>query len=303
MHEQLFNCFCLNVLFQTLSGMKKGIPIALLAAGMIAACQVTPLNHPVRVLEAVAPSHDTIFFYSENGKLLLCKTDVDSLGSYVIRTCRTSADIYRDWINRNESSSSSKFDTANVRPISPQLARIVARRIKKGIIDSLVLANIVPILDKQWIRKMHDALWDSGRGRRKNRDYCEYGGVMKTDSSFTFQVGEHTNPCSTIDAAIKIKDTGAIRAKVYYHSHPSGEDEIFYPMSRKTEECSFVQGPSRNDQKEVGKKKGYVFAMRKGYHCIYIYDSTGILATLPFKYWNSKCNNKSLSVSYKNIKK
>ena len=283
--------------------MKKGIPIALLAAGMIAACQVTKLNHPVHVLEAFAPSHDTVFYFSENGKLLLCKTDVVSSGSYVIKTCRRSTDIYWDWIKRNETSSSSKFETANVRSISPRLARIVARRIEKGIIDSLVKANVVPILDKKWIKKMYDALWDSGRGRRDDRDYCEYGGVMKRDSSFTFQIGEYTNPCSDVDAAINIKDTGAVRAWVYYHSHPSGEDAKFYPKIAKTEDCSFVQGPSREDQKAAGKKMGYEFAMRKGYHCIYIYDSTGILATLPFKYWNSKCNNKSLSVSYKNIKK
>lgn len=273
--------------------MRKGISIVLLAAGIITACQATPLNHP----------NDTIFFYSERGKLLLCITDADPSGTYVIKTCRRSIDIYYDWTHRNESSSSSAFDTANVQSISPQLARRVKRRIKRGTIDSLVKANIVPVLDKKWVKKMHDTIRDSGKGRSEDTDNCEYGGVMKADSSFTFQVGEQTNPCSNNDPAIDIIDTGAIRAIVFYHSHPSGEDVVYYRTSQARKECAFVQGPSSTDQQKVGKKMGYLFAMRKGYHCIFIYDSTGIIATLPFKYWNSKCNNKSLSVSYKNIKK
>lgn len=272
--------------------MRKGIPIVLLAAGMITACQATPLNHP----------NDTLFFYSERGKLLLCITEVNSSATYVIKTRRTSADIYWDWIHRNERSSSSYFDTANVRSISRPLARRVKRRIKKGIIDSLVEANIIPVLDKKWVKKMYDTIPDSGKGHRRKTDYREYGGIMKTDSSFTFQVGDSTNPCSKSDPAINIKDTGAIRALVFYHSHPSGMEDGFNDL-RQPIDCSFVQGPSLKDQQAVGAKKGYLFSMRQGYHCIFIYDSTGIIATLPFKYWNSKCNNKSLSVSYKNIKK
>lgn len=73
-----------------------------------------------------------------------------------------------------------------------------------------------------------------------------------------------------------------IGARGNFHSHPNGI--IKEPFGKKFRFYYFIQGPSYQDQKMIRDKIGYVFAMRDSCQRIYIYDSTGVLATLPFEY-------------------
>src|SRR5689334_4346615 len=191
--------------------MKKGIPIALLAAGMIAACEVTKLNHPVDVLEA-APLRDTVFYYDEFGDLLRCKTDVDFSATYVIKTCSTKADIYKKWDYRDKGTSSQKYQPAEVKNISGRTSRIVAKCIRRGNVTDLVVQNnTVKILDKKLIVKLYDTIIRIRKTFSDDKDdYREYGGIVRADGTITFHIGDSTLPSSDKDPELELNDTGAV---------------------------------------------------------------------------------------------
>jgi hypothetical protein len=269
--------------------MKRGIPIALLAAGMIAACQVTSLNHPAVTIA----SNDTIpsfgYYYNEDGALIHIDSNAKQEGYFVIKTKKTREEMFPDRYGKGTTLLSAGYDPAVINGISIKAARDAEKYIRRGNLDEVkVRLNIIPILDNRTIQKLLDTIWDSGKNIHKTNDFREYGGFIKNDS-FTFNMGGIANPCSSINPVV---DAGKGGVTDYYHSHPSGErDTVDSDGTRRT--CSFVQAVSKRDQDEMRKAKmGYVFAMRDSFHLIYIYDSTGIRATLPFEYLKSVYNNK-----------
>jgi hypothetical protein len=269
--------------------MKRGILFALLAAGMIAACQVTSLNHPVL---AVA-SNDTIpsygYYYNEDGALIHIDSNAKREEYFVIKTKKNREQMFRDRFAAGAKLLSADYAPADINGISEKASGDAEKYLRRGNTDEVkVQLNIISILDNRTIQKLLDTIWDSGRSLHKTNDFREYGGFIKKDHSFTFNIGGIADPCSTINPVVD-PGRGGIAD---YHSHPSGERDTVEGDGTKRR-CSFVQAVSKRDQREMHHGRlGYVFAMRDSFHLIYIYDSTGIRATLPFKYLKSVYNNK-----------
>jgi hypothetical protein len=260
--------------------MKRGIPIVLRAAGVLLACLATSLNHPVYALGTVAPVYDTAYYYNEQGEVLFC--DPNGLGSFVIRTCKKKKEIYYDYYNIG--SNKSGFKPIKVCRIGIKKAKRIEMLVIKGMVtDGVVKRNLVEILDKGSIRKMKSRIGDSGGNIDKDKDFCEYGGVVNEDSSLLLIIGNSADPCKE-GVGLDVPKAGISD----YHSHPSGENN--------KEGCYFIQGPSKVDQDALEEKKeekvklkrkekekiGYVFGMSRRSHLIYIYDKRGLRATLPF---------------------
>lgn len=269
--------------------MKRGILFALLAAGMIAACQVATLNHPALVIA----SNDSIpsfgYYYNEDGALIYIDSNAEKEGYFVIKTKKTREQMFPDRYGKGTLLLSANYEPADINGISEKAARDAEKYIRRGSLDNVkVQLNIIPILPNRTIQRLLDTIWDSGMNIHPTNDFREYGGVIKKDLSFTFRMGDTANPCSKNNPVVDPGKGGIAD----YHSHPSGLKDTVYGNGSKGV-CSFVQAVSRRDQNEMHNgRPGYVFAMRDSFHLIYIYDSTGIRATLPFEYLKSVYNNK-----------
>jgi hypothetical protein len=257
--------------------MKRGIPIAVQAAGAVLACLVTTLNHPVT---SHANLQSGVCYYNERGRELYCDTNTDSSKVFVIRTCKTTKSMYDD-LYINKMKVNGPFDSAHIDGISRGMASKVETLIlKREIANPLVKQYTVEILSKEFTRKMWDTIPDTGEGSDKGKDFQEYGGIIVNKTTFnSFTEGDKANPCS--DTVPNVKPEG--KGIGAFHSHPSGKNLI--------DSCFFIQAPSKNDLDFIeGGGVGYVFGMRS--HVVYIFTKAGIQATVPFKFFLSKNINK-----------
>lgn len=230
----------------------------------------------------------TVYYYNENGKLLFDSSATVSK-TYVIRTQKKRDSIYT-WGERFTGAG-----VANVKWIHEDLAEEVEYLIETKQLDHWkVKANIVEIVPVDILRKMRTIIQDNGNGGFDSINNKEYGGLLRPDGSFIMTAsGKFFDLCDTSQH----KRTVALRSRgvAEFHSHPSGcsGDLPVYPCTGPPEvlswkPCMHGQGPSRVDQDSVEKRRGYVFGMRA--KIIFIYDSTGILATLPFSFFMDNWN-------------
>ena len=135
---------------------------------------------------------------------------------------------------------------------------------------------------------------DNGKGGTKDKNNREHGGYIN-DGVVVFEPSGPVADPSKVDYA-------SISITVGYpsfHSHPSGtKTEFIAPTSnlsplqsssasifggRNSKDSKFVQPPSPSDISNAGSHICYVFGM--GNKTVYIYNSRGIQATIPLKYF------------------
>lgn len=253
-----------------------------------------PILNPGIVLAHVS-RNDTAYYYNERGKLLWRDVHAANPASYVIKTKKSYSQIFHD-IPPDDSTAqvSTDYNPATLVSISPNIARKVQRLLRHGHIDDpLVVANIIPVLDKRIIQRMYENILSKCTTTDAHR-YKEHGGVVFPDGTVTCVTGDLSDPRLLAGAALLIKE----KALVYYHSHPDGDVEqqqagnraeaynpnrVSFTQAIQTQLISYVQGPSRQDQAAVGDAMGYVFGMKAG-GLIYIYDKEGVKATLPVSF-------------------
>lgn len=247
------------------------------------------------VLANVTP-YDTVYYFSERGKLLWQDVHASQAASYVIRTKKSFSQIFHEIpVDDPTMQLSEAYNTATVNGIPHRTVRKVERLIRRGDLDNpLVTNNIVPVLDKRIMRRMYDNIVSRCTSGDAHR-YKEHGGVVFPDGTVTCISGELSDPRWLQGAALMIKE----KALVYYHSHPDGYVEqqqasdrsnaynpnrVAFSQTSQVQTIGYVQGPSRQDQESVGEGTGYVFGMKGGGGLIYIYDSAGVKATLPVSF-------------------
>jgi hypothetical protein len=266
--------------------MKRGIPIALQAAGTVLACLVTTLNHPVVANEQTVNT-DTVHYYNKRGREIFCNTEAGSAGNYVIRTSKTRRQVFDDWYSRYKGKSSGKYNPAHVFNIECKEARKARKLIRRGLVDdTLVKKCFVAILDKGSIKKMYDSIQVGRKGDTLDKKFREYGGMINNDTTFICKRGKPTNPRQPENEGLYM-DVG-VRGN--FHSHPEGE--VSDLIDNKIYTYFFVSGPSLDDEEILKERTGYVFGMRKDCRLIYIFDGRGVLAILPFKFLPSKAVKK-----------
>lgn len=216
-----------------------------------------------------------IYYYDENGKVIWFATG-DSSKSYVVRTTKTLPDIYGDLSQLDtKTKNGSKFQPAALRRINAGQYDSVVKLIGDGDIKNpLVITNIVEIDNMNVLRDIIQKIPDDGSGGSYPINNREYGGMITSNNTLVnFDKGPVSNPCLH-GPAVKLRGDG----KAEYHSHPSGTR--FDIRFEQVYTCGFLQPPSKEDQDVVAHRRGYVFGM--GNELIYIYDSSGIKAVIPF---------------------
>jgi len=251
--------------------MKRGIPIALQAAGAVLACLVTTLNcSPVRSL---VKGHAIRCYYNEDGKLIYRDTLATSARTYVIRTSQTKTQMYADYFSRYKDTKIEDSTIAKIVPITKEKAMQVEKLLEKGNTkDSLVRSNIIPIETPEFFLKIWKWIPDTGKGIDPEKDFREYGGFIKKNREVTHEKADPIMDACEGNAAIAIDPNGK-KILGFYHTHPSGE--------KQNGVCGFTQAPSHGDQNNSHViYMNYVFGMKS--HRVYILNKEGVHATIPF---------------------
>ncbi len=256
-------------------------------------------DNPIRFIDPDGMGAEDIVFYNEAGKEINRKVDPNVNKSYVIKTTKGANDVYTSGERNStitiDGKKSSK--TADVNTISNKDAKATEKEIKANNFESdVVKKNTVEIANKDVVQKMYSNIKDDGTGGESAANNTEYGGTEKADGTVTAKSGEVANPQTDPYAEVDVNSAG----QTDYHSHPSGYigDVPITPAEDNAKAASsnggttlsgsgyssysFMQGPSRPDQNNIGKATGYEFGMRAG--VIYIYNSTGVVATLPMSF-------------------
>jgi len=232
---------------------------------------------------------DTAFYYNERGDVIGMDLNVTEKVSYVIKTKRTSGNIYGGMVQQ-----SADYEPADVNSISRKEYNKVEKLIRSGKTDhEFVRNNVVRILNKETFRLIRSNIKDDGKGDVTATNNKEYGGFVKNDLVADTTSGSVVDPCTLHGAHIELAGMG----KYEYHSHPSGSrknappqditEKVTMTGSRtqfgdKSETFYFIQGPSKTDQESIRKGNwGYVFGMED--KRIYVYNHNGVVATLSFK--------------------
>jgi hypothetical protein len=241
---------------------------------------------------------DTISYYNERGELLWQNAQAMRTASYVIKTSKKPGEIFSE-VHTDDSAiqTSAEYHPASVTHIARRTRNRVEKLILRGAAnDPLVISNIVLIHDINILRQMYRNI-QSRCSTRDDRRFKEHGGVLLPDGTITCITGDVSDPHLFTGATLSVK----ANAVAYYHSHPTGSVEkrrvpayesaddlnpnrISFAKSTVTEWISYIQGPSKQDQLSVGNKIGYVFSLTGGDALIYVYDSSGVIATLPVSF-------------------
>ena len=112
---------------------------------------------------------------------------------------------------------------------------------------------------------------DNGKGGTTPENNREYGGLIFKGKVIEGKPGPVTDPSAGINASI------SSYMNIDFHSHPSGTKRVNLPGGRKGT-AQFTQAASKRDI-TIATGVDYVYGMQDP--TIYIYDKTGVVATLP----------------------
>jgi len=130
---------------------------------------------------------------------------------------------------------------------------------------------------------------DNGKGGTKDANNREYGGEISVRGEVTAATpGEVANPQVNSEASIRTPSYGD-DTRARFHSHPSGSRTVTTSGGsntiggRTTTTYSFEQAPSQTDVSNSDNGSNYVFGRGNG--TVYIYNNSGVQATIPQKYF------------------
>jgi RHS repeat-associated protein len=177
---------------------------------------------------------------------------------YVIRTTQTTSDLY----------GKENYDQKGMsKPITKAAAGETETKIKEGNFDAIVKKNIVEIQPQKNMEKMVQAVSkDDGTGGTKPANNREYSG------NFAKTGLKENAPGPVMDPTKGAPATSA--GDNEYHSHPSGTKSMSGGYH-----AIWVQPPSKQDMLTDSKGTEYVVGMKS--NTIYIYNKTGVIATIP----------------------
>jgi RHS repeat-associated protein len=230
-------------------------------------------NNPIRVIDPDGMFAD---FINEDGKKI-GSDGVDDKKLYVIKTSQKKFDSEAPsaGITKNEAKATEEFIKKNSGNIEAFKANDIAYK------NSV---EIEPNTDSR--QAMVDIVSkDNGKGGTADANNREYGGrILSTGEVIESPAGPVANPLTNPNAHIDI--ISSVNQSTF-HSHPSGANIESTgganTIGGATKFGSFQNAPSNigGDIQNSGSRINYVFS--RGNNTVYIYNNTGVIATLPIK--------------------
>jgi hypothetical protein len=215
-------------------------------------------------------------FINEDGKKI-GSDGVDDKKVYVIKTSQKSFDSEAPsaGITKKEAKATEEFITKNSGNTEAFKANDIAYK------NSV---EIEPNADSR--QAMVDIVSkDNGKGGTADANNREYGGrIRSTGEVVESPAGPVSNPITNPNASIDITSS---TSQSTFHSHPSGtrSESTGGPntIGGSTTSGYFKNAPSYKgaDIQNSGSKINYVFS--RGNNTVYIYNNTGVIATMPMK--------------------
>ena len=239
------------------------------------------LNNPVFFIDVDGMYADPGDFINEKGKYL-GNDGIDDGKVYVVKTTEKSFDSGAPsaGITKAEKSSTEEFIKTNSGNTEAFQGNDIAYKNSVEIEGSATTRqSMVDIVNQ-----------DSGSGGTKDANNREYGGVIKKDGSVVESpAGAVSNPLTNSEASINIS---SYSFQSTFHSHPSGTNSdapqntsggSSSSLGGSVTTASFRNAPSNQnaDITNSGSKVNYVFSRGNG--TVYIYNNTGVMATVPQK--------------------
>jgi len=234
---------------------------------------ITQLDSPI---DGMKP--DDMIYLNENGKEIQRVKNGQPDRTFVVKTTKSTSDIYTP-----EEIESGKAGNSN--PISKSDAKKTEAEIGKGNLTGDHMSNVVETENASTMKSMYDIVsQDNGKGGTRDANNREYGGEISAAGQITeSKPGEVSNPKTDSEAIVTHRTFGD-DTRTIFHSHPSGqivEGPGSNTVGGSTTTYQFQQGPSSDDISNSGSSVQYEFGRRSG--TVYIYNSTGVVATLPSK--------------------
>jgi len=215
-------------------------------------------NNPVSYIDP--NGMDSTYYNSKGNTLYECGNDPNTNATFVVKTTQTTAEIY----NPKETVPSER---GNSNPISTQDETKTENEIKDGNVTGDHMKNVVNMESQTSMEAMVASIKDdgsNGTSRKNNKEYSgdfTINGVVNLHSS---NVGDPSNG-----------DYLVTQGDPNFHSHPSGTKRV-----NGNSTAFWVQPPSNKDINTASRKRfEYTPGMRN--NIIYIYNRTGIVATIP----------------------
>jgi RHS repeat-associated protein len=144
--------------------------------------------------------------------------------------------------------------------------------------DGMAYTNSVEIESSAVNRQamVNEASRDNGKGGTTDANNREYGGSIQNGNVVLAEPGAVSNPATQSNASIVLP-----AGVPTFHSHPSGTRSE--AVEGGTRNSWFTQHPSRTDVTNSGARMEYVFGRGNGK--VYIYNSSGVQAIMPMKYF------------------
>lgn len=229
------------------------------------------MNNPMRYIDPDGrmPIDSDGEFINEKGKVV-GNDGKDDGKVYVIKTTQTNYDSDAPFagITKSEAKATENFIKENSGNTSAFESNNIAYQNSVEIESSaLTRQSMVNIVNQ-----------DDGKGGTSDANNREYGGVVNRDGTVKQATpGAVGNPLT--DRNVSITLTTYYENQTTFHGHPSGT------RTEGNMTGSWRQAPSNRggDVQHGGAGRNYVFG--RGNSTIYIYNNTGVQATIPQKYF------------------